>query len=250
MKYSIALIFVFFGFVVSGQDSLVLKTVEIWRNTPIQKLDEVKVDSGLQKVFQSENLAALLQNSGVLQLNINGRFGAMASANSGGMGSDQVKVYWEGIELNQLTLGMFDFSLFPAFLINNVSVNKQADGLSIGNSSVGSTVSLSNNDVSSSLNLEIGSFNHYRAHIKKAFSGSYVSGHVQLYHINSENNFEYKERNGRPREIDHNRLIQTGSEAKFNIKSGFPPGRQYKSLKSGTRYLLATLNQVCQSCFW
>ena len=219
MKYIISFVLGIFGFAMFGQDSLVLKTVEIWRNTPIQKLDEVKVDSGLQNVFQSENLAALLQNSGVLQLNINGRFGAMASANSGGMGSDQVKVYWEGIELNQLTLGMFDFSLFPAFLTNNVSVNKQAEGLSIGNSSVGSTVSLSNDDVASSLNLEFGSFNHYRAHIKKAFRGSSVSGHVQFYHINSENNFEYIERDGSRREIDHNRLIQTGSEAKFNFKS-------------------------------
>lgn len=224
--------------------SIALDSVDVFASRSVANSNIQNIDSAAINHAANENLADLLQKNASIHINSNGFFGQVSSPSVGGLGSDHVKVHWEGIELNQLTLGSFDLSLFPTFLAGNVAINSAADFNTLNTGSLGAGINITSATSSSnSFSLGFGSFAYKRASLKISETIKNVQISIQPYIIYGENNFEFIEK--RPREdlkkrSEHNALQQKGLESKIRFSDKLSSGFW---LQSRSKQLPATLNQ-------
>lgn len=88
--------------------------------------------------------------------------GQAQTAGSIGFNASQVKVIWNGIELNHPMLGLVDLSLFPAVLLDEISIDNYLGSSEYGSSAIGGTILMESGNVSESrttAELNFGSFN-------------------------------------------------------------------------------------------
>jgi iron complex outermembrane receptor protein len=191
-----------------------LDSIEVFAKTSVADVQVQHVDSIVLQFLGTENLGDVLQKHSGINVNANGFFGQVSSPSSGGLGSDHVKVHWEGVELNQLTLGSFDLSLFPTFLADGVIVNSGSDFNTLGGNASGLGVNIqSNASQGNELGFGFGSFGYHQARVKVSERVGAIQFTMQPYIISSENDFRYEEK--LPREVvekvsEHNALQQVG----------------------------------------
>ena len=104
-----------------------------------EKLD---VDYGLQ--FKS--LAEILSQQSAHTCLLYGPPGTAASARLGGLPADHTTIIWEGQTLESPTLGQADLSLFPAFLFDDVELERPAVGSAFPASTFGGALILKNSE--------------------------------------------------------------------------------------------------------
>jgi vitamin B12 transporter len=91
----------------------------------------------------TNNLAQALQNHSAVFIKNTGP--ATASTPSlRGSSSSQIAVLWNGININYLSLGMSDFSLYNSFLLDNIQVQHGGNSAAWGSGDIGGTVHLNN----------------------------------------------------------------------------------------------------------
>lgn len=205
-----------------------LDSLEVFAKKSVADIQVQEIDSTVLQFLGTENLGDVLQKHSGINVNANGFFGQVSSPSSGGLGSDHVKIYWEGVELNQLTLGSFDLSLFPSFLAGKVSLNSGSDFNTLGGTASGLGVNIeSGNGDKNQLNFGVGSFGYYKASVKISEQIGRVNFSVQPYIISSQNNFEYEEK--QPRDVvvkksEHNALQQYGVMADVRFATQWKAG--------------------------
>ena len=221
-----------------------LDSLEVYAQKSVADAHVYSFDSNLIQFSKSENLGDILQKHSAINVNVNGFFGQVSSPASGGLGSDHVKIHWEGVELNQLTLGSFDLSLFPTFLASGISINSGSDFNTLGGNASGLGVNIETSKrVANQLEFETGSFAHYRTSARVAQQIGRTHLVVQPYFISSENNFEYQEKGPREvltKESKHNALEQFGWMTNLAVGSKFRAGMWSQNRK---KQLPLTLQQ-------
>lgn len=198
-----------------------LDSVEVFARRRAADVHIQKMDSAVLKNSATENLGDVLQKSSSINVNANGFFGQVSSPSVGGLGSDHVKIHWEGIELNQLTLGSFDLSLFPSFLASSVSINSGSDYNTLNTGAFGSGINITSTSNSNRFALGFGSFGYRSAYVQVSETYKKLKVSVKPYIIYGDNDFKYLEK--RPRETvekisEHNTLQQQGLQS--NIAYG------------------------------
>jgi iron complex outermembrane receptor protein len=125
--------------------------------------------------------------------------GQAQTAGSIGFNSSQVKVIWNGIELNHPMLGLVDLSLFPAVLLDEISVDNQLGSSEYGSSAIGGTVLMESGYGSSpktSAEFSIGSFNSQQYSITTNGSINKWSYSLGLVNLSQDNDYTFETTSG------------------------------------------------------
>lgn len=120
--------------------------------------------------------------------------GQAQTAGSIGFNASQVKVIWNGIELNHPMLGLVDLSLFPAVLLDEISVDNYLGSSEYGSSAIGGTVLMESGNVSESrttAELYVGSFNSQQYSIGTSGSVNRWNYTLGLVNLTQDNDFAF-----------------------------------------------------------
>lgn len=120
--------------------------------------------------------------------------GQAQTAGSIGFNASQVKVIWNGIELNHPMLGLVDLSLFPAVLLDEISVDNYLGSSEYGSSAIGGTVLMESGNVSESrttAELNVGSFNSQQYSIGTSGSVNRWNYTIGLVNLTQDNDFSF-----------------------------------------------------------
>lgn len=183
----------------SGQDSLLVYTLEdlsvidykvdhdeVFKNMKLDlNIGAIALENGLEEAFKN-TMPVYFKNYS---------YGGITSIDFRGTGAERTKVYWNGIPVNSPTLGSFDFSLIPSFLISDAKVRFGGASLVDGGGGIGGSVQLnqSNKIVANNLSLigSFGSFGSYSGAILSQFKKNKLSSDTRIYYHQAKNDFSF-----------------------------------------------------------
>lgn len=163
--------------------------VPLAKYTPGSKIQLIKHDDGA-------TLTDVLSNESPLYFKTYGN-GQLATVSFRGTSASHTAVMWNGINVNSPTLGQSDFSLWPSFLLEDVSLQYGAGSALYGTDAVGGSVLLSqatpefNGYKKVEVRQEAGSFGHWLSGIKVAFGSKRLEYKTKVFYRSLENDFSY-----------------------------------------------------------
>ncbi len=125
--------------------------------------------------------------------------GQAQTVGSIGFSASQVKVIWNGIELNHPMLGLVDLSLFPAVLLDEISVDNYLGSSEYGSSAIGGTVLMESGNVSdtrTSAEISMGSFNSQQYSIGTSGSINRWNYTLGLVNLSQDNDYMFDTEGG------------------------------------------------------
>ncbi len=177
-------------------DSVVVK--EKMRN----KIDEVTVgtrvsliSSAVLQGTQTKSLAELLSDNSMVYIKSLGQ-GALATSSFRGTSSSHTQVNWNGININPVMSGSFDFSQIPVFFTDQVSLYHGSGYLKGGTGALGGSINIGNKmdwrDTSRiDAFLECASYDTYTAAASVSVRGRNAVCKTRLYYQESDNDYRY-----------------------------------------------------------
>jgi hypothetical protein len=177
------------------------------------------------------SIAELLTNSSSVQVNNQGGKGAISSVSIRGYSSSQTSVKWNGLSINSLTLGMYDFGGVQSGIVDQVRIYKGNSVSDLNDVSVGGVIVLENkinwkDTFHVQLGSEVGSFgyvgNQFKiGGVKKRF---YFELKTSLLKAENEFTYENHKKIGLPKEVQKNATFK-------NTNIVFSSGWRNKKLK-------------------
>jgi iron complex outermembrane receptor protein len=155
------------------------------------------IDSNQLRYFQQQNLANLLANQSQVFIKNYGP-GAIATPGFRGGNANHTLVMWNGISLQSALSGQTDFSLIPAYLLNNIAVQYGSASVLFGSGAIGGVVHLQTRDKENTgqhlqIMSGIGSFGTYSFGGKMQLTGKKWKLQEGVFYQGAENNFTYHE---------------------------------------------------------
>ncbi len=141
-------------------------------------------------------LTDLLNQNSPLYFKIYGN-GQLATVAFRGTSASQTAVLWNGINVNSPTLGQTDFSLWPTFLLEDVTLQYGTASALYGTDALGGSVLLNTTPPSYTrkskllLRQEAGSFGHWLSGVKATYGTNRVELRTKAYHRKLENDFVF-----------------------------------------------------------
>jgi iron complex outermembrane receptor protein len=184
-----------------------------------------KVDSMVMIDKINVSLSDILSQNTTVFIKDLGR-GALATASFRGTAPSHTQVYWNGISINSPMLGMTDFSLIPAFIIDDLELNHGAASLQSGSGGLGGSINIQNtpgwdNHFSWRYYQGIGSYSTYDEFLQLNAGNRKIQSKTRLYHDYSKNDYEYinKTKPERPLVKNENAdYMKTGFTQEFYIR--------------------------------
>jgi outer membrane cobalamin receptor len=183
----------------SLSDSVRIGEVTI-RSAKIFKKEEAgvkttKVDSMVMIDKINVSLSDILSQNTTVFIKDLGR-GALATASFRGTAPSHTQVYWNGISINSPMLGMTDFSLIPAFIIDDLELSHGAASLQSGSGGLGGSINIQNtpawdNHFSWKYYQGVGSYSTYDEFLQMNTGNRKIQSKTRLYHNYSKNDYEY-----------------------------------------------------------
>ena len=164
------------------------------------KVDHKDVFKNAQLELNSTSLGINADLGDALKASIpiyfkNYSYGGISSIDFRGSGAERTKVYWNGIPINSPTLGSFDFSLLPTFLISEAKVRYGGASIVDGGGGIGGSVQLnqSNNFSKNSIDVlgSFGSFGNYSGAIKGQFIINKWKSDTRVFYHQGKNDFSF-----------------------------------------------------------
>ncbi|HPS12584.1 MAG TPA: TonB-dependent receptor plug domain-containing protein [Prolixibacteraceae bacterium] len=187
------------GYSQSLHDTISIKEIHIKGNRVFKKeeagLKITKVDSLVMIDKITVSLSDILSQNTTVFIKDHGR-GAMATASFRGTAPSHTQVFWNGITINSPMLGMTDFSLIPAFIIDDLELNHGAASLSEASGGLGGSIDIKNmpewnNRLSVKYFQGIGSFSTYDEFFQLNAGSKTFQSKTRLYTNYSKNDYEY-----------------------------------------------------------
>lgn len=129
-----------------GKDTVSLREVttiaERPGSTEIGKKQQI-IDSAVLAIYQGKHLGELIAGESSVALKTYGPSGIVGAAMRG-TSSDHTAVIWNCINIQSPTHGQFDFSLFPVFFTDKISVEPGAGTGAYGSGAIGGSVVMQN----------------------------------------------------------------------------------------------------------
>ncbi len=172
-------------------DSLELERVEL-RIDPLSK--KSSFDSILEK--KSTSIAQILIDQSPVQIQEYGGKGAIKSLSVRGLTSSHNKMVWNGLQINSLTLGMFDFGGISTIGNTYLSLNQGTNIENDGDGAVGGSVNIGSNSkfnqgVFSNFETSTGSFGDYLYGITAGISQKKWLYKLSASKEGAKNDYEY-----------------------------------------------------------
>ncbi|RRB06917.1 TonB-dependent receptor plug domain-containing protein [Larkinella rosea] len=190
----------------SGTDQT-LPTVTIRGSTPerfsagqkTQRIDSVTLEQ-----FRFQNLTDVLTYTTPIAFKIYGT-GQLATASFRGTSSNHTAVLWNGININQPTLGQTDFSTLPVAGFDQLAVQYGSSASCVGSDAVGGSILLMSNPKWKqpgfliSAGQKVASFRNYTTQVGAKFvspagKNSQIAGKTFFYTTDAHNDYPYRER--------------------------------------------------------
>ena len=196
VRYAFIIGLTFLSLVTKAQsDTVYLKEVKVYglplsRYTPGSKIQHI---SGRDR---STTLTELLGSESPLYFKTYGN-GQLATVAFRGTSASHTAVLWNGINVNSPTLGQTDFSLWPSFLLEEVSLQYGAGSALYGTDALGGSVLLNQSlpqfkkEKKILFRQEAGSFGHWLSGIQAVYGNNYVEFRTKIFYRSLKNDFPY-----------------------------------------------------------
>jgi len=134
----------------------------------------------IQALLQlSTDISNVLRNQGLSVQNY-GANGTLRLIRPTGLPPEYTRVFWHGLPLNAATNGLADFSLFPAFMFDELQTFSAASSAALGSGAGGLSVALSNYEVHQDCKLGIGAFVDHDQMLNSHL-GLRANGHISKF---------------------------------------------------------------------
>ena len=209
--------------VFSQQDSVMLDAVTISASK------FTKYSSGAKVIHLSSedslgNLNDMMAQLPSITFKNYGNYG-LSSIALRGTSASHTQLNWNGIPVNSPTLGQADFSLFPAFMMDEIAVQFGSTSALTGSGAIGGAVSMDysvpkfNKEIHASISLQAASFDHFFTGAKLSYGNNWGFGKTKIYRRSIANNFPYPEKGSGNIIIQKNAAVSSyGVEQQFHFK--------------------------------
>ncbi len=203
-----------------AQEPLQLEMVEVVTEKYVisqigKKVEQL--DSAYLQQYKMNSVAeAIGSNSGIFMKSYG--LGASTSSSFRGGSANQTALLWNGLNIQNPMLGQNDLSLLPSFLFNKVNLEYGGSSSLWGSGAVAGSIQLDNElhfnkGFQTSVMAGGGSYGLNHQALSQLISGKKVVSQTKMYHINSVNNYEYKndiDANSRTQKLKHANYIFNG----------------------------------------
>lgn len=152
-------------------------------------------------------------------------FGGIKTIDLRGTGAPRTQVFWNGMPINSPTVGQFDFSILPAYMLDEVRLRFGGSSLIDGGGGLGGSLQLQNpllfEENSVLITLGYGSFNQKIAGFKVKWSTGKLKSDTRFYYREATNNYDFRNEFKKDHPIEkrkHNELLQLGFQQLLNYK--------------------------------
>lgn len=192
--------------------------------TPGMKM--MTIDSQLMAQYSLQSLSNLLSQQVPVFIKSYG-INSLATLNFRGSSSAQSQVLWNGIPLNNASLGMADISVLSVNHFENINILYGGSSALTGSGNVGAALLLDNrfcsNDSSkktvTSIALEAGSFQQFKIVVKEEINLRKLYISLKASGQSAENNFRFRDQNNSAQKMSNAQL--TGYSGMLNL--GYSP---------------------------
>ncbi len=165
----------------------------------------LSIDLNSNAIVLSSTIEDALMNTMPIYFK-NYSYGGISSIDFRGTGAERTQVFWNGIPVNSPTLGSFDFSLLPSFLISEAKIRFGGASLVDGAGGIGGSIQLNQNTDFNKNELVfttgIGSFSNYSGAIKSKIKVNKLLSDTRLFYQQGTNDFTFTNtsKKGQPQE--------------------------------------------------
>ncbi len=198
----LVLLFLFPFFVKSGYsqkltDTIKIQEVKVFGKRKIQEAASMvsRIDTVALQMMKTQTISELLSSYSPVFLKSYGR-GSTATASFRGTASSHTQVYWNGIKLNSPMRGDVDFSLFPVYFIDDISLQHGGSSLQSGSGALGGSILINNKpDWTDRFSIRyvqtIESFSTAKEYLNLGYGNGKTQFKTRLFSDDSKNNFPY-----------------------------------------------------------
>jgi iron complex outermembrane receptor protein len=184
-------------------DTVQLNSVEILR--PVIIRDQSHMPLTDLKYQSGKRLSDVLGEISSVYIKSYGS-GQLASITIRGTTAAQTEIQWNGIRLNQPTLGQIDLSLLTMGMQDEFGMASYSGNLSIGGVVAVNNIAKFCNCLSAEGTLRYGSFKSFQSYAGMQYGHKRMSGATKISYLSSANNFKYRNdyKQGKPYEVQQN----------------------------------------------
>lgn len=156
-----------------------------------------QIDSLTMARYQTSSLTDLLSSQSAIHVKSYGA-GNIASTSIRGGNAGQTAILWNGLNINSPGLGMYDLSLVPIALFDDVSLEYGGGSTLWGSGAVGGAIHIKtkpkfNQGFHTKLSMSVGSFGTRKINTGVLLSYKRVISSTKIYYNSSLNNYPYKD---------------------------------------------------------
>lgn len=183
--------------------TVAIERVDITGRRPMKEIgvQRTVIDSAVLRETISSSLADVLSNGSTLFIKSYGR-ATLATASFRGTAPSHTQVTWDGMKVNSPMLGQVDFSLIPAYLVDDATLYHGASSVGITGGGLGGAVALVTRPLpDKGLGLRfvqgVGSFATFDEFLRLDYGGERWSSSTRVLYTTSRNDFRYHNYNSK-----------------------------------------------------
>jgi iron complex outermembrane receptor protein len=178
-------------------DTIPIKEIKVFGKLRLEEAGTLTthIDTLVLQTLKTQTISELLSSYTPVFIKSYGR-GSAATASFRGTAPSHTQVYWNGVKLNSPMRGDVDFSLFPVYFIDDLSLQHGGSSLQSGSGALGGSVLINNkadwNDRFSIRYVQtVESFNTYKEYLNLGFGNSRIQFKTRVFSDRSRNDFPY-----------------------------------------------------------
>ncbi len=161
-------------------------------------MKQTSIDTSILLQKRQVSLSELLSQNSPVFIKSHGR-GALATASFRGTSASHTQFQWNGIPINDPATGMVDFSLIPAFIIDDMVLLHGSASIADGGGGLGGSIRTVNvPGWKSGMNLDytqsLGSYRSFGEYLHLGIGSQQLQYRMRAYHNQSDNNYRFVNR--------------------------------------------------------
>jgi iron complex outermembrane receptor protein len=178
-------------------DTISIEEVQVFGKRKIEEsgISITHIDTIALQMMKTQTISELLSSYSPVFIKSYGR-GSAATASFRGTASSHTQVYWNGVKINSPMRGDVDFSLFPVYFIDDISLQHGGSSLQSGSGALGGSVLINNKpDWTDRFSIKYiqtaESFGTYKEYLNVGYGNEKLQFKTRLFADQSKNNFPY-----------------------------------------------------------
>ncbi len=178
-------------------DTIHIQEVKVYGKRKIEEAGSMvtHIDTLAIQMMKTQTISELLSSYSPVFMKSYGR-GSTATASFRGTAPSHTQVYWNGVKMNSPMRGDVDFSLFPVYFIDDVSLLHGGSSLQSGSGALGGSVLINNKpDWTDRFSIRyvqtIESFSTAKEYLNVGLGNGYFQAKTRLFSDQSRNDFSY-----------------------------------------------------------